>query len=348
MAVVGCGSWATHAHLPAIASDPRAQLVAVVDTDADARIHAQRSFGGPRAFASVPEMLDQTEVDAAVVAVPHAAHAPAALALIEAGAHVLIEKPMVINPSDGRRILVAASHHAVEVVVGYTWHYNRQVMELRRAILGGAIGDVEFTSCLFGSTVREYYRGHPDAYDLGYVRQPAKTTYSDPKLSGGGQGQAQLTHAAALLFHLTGLRPQSLSATTESFGLAVDLADALAIRFDNGSIGVMGSTGGVLFGHREVLELRIFGTEGHVTFDVMQGQAAIHRKAGQIDELPPLPPDDRYPMYEPARNLIEIAARGAANLSPGSLGLVVVELLDAMYRSSRADMAPVSVAAERR
>lgn len=341
VAVVGCGSWATHAHLPAIAADPRAQLVAVVDTDADARAQALRLFGEPPAFASVGEMLGHVGVDAAVVAVPHAGHAAAALALIEAGAHVLIEKPMVIDPADGRRILEAARRRGVEVVVGYTWHYNRQVIELRRAILGGAIGSIEFTSCLFGSTVREYYRGHPDAYDLGYARQPADETYSDPELSGGGQGQAQLTHAAALLLHLTGLRPRSVAATTERFGLPVDLADALSVRFDNGSIGTMGSTGGVVFGHPEVLELRIFGTSGHVVFDVMAGHAAIHREVGRIDELPTIPLADRYPMHEPVRNLIGIAADGATNMSPGALGLIVVELLDAMYRSSGSDMSHI-------
>ena len=103
----------------------------------------------------------------------------------------------------------------------------------------------------------------------------------------------------------------------------------------------MGTTGGVVFGHPEVLELRIFGTAGHVAFDVMAGLAAIHGEHGRIVSLPTIPLDDRYPMHEPVRNLIGIAAEGAANLSPGALGLVVVELLAAMYRSSAGDMSPV-------
>ena len=129
------------------------------------------------------------------------------------------------------------------MVVGYTWHYNRQVAELRSQIRDGRIGKVEFISCLFGSTVREYYRGSPESYDLGYMLQPRSNTYSDPELSGGGQGQTQLTHAAALLVHLADVRPATVTAMTENYELPVDLADALAVRFDNGAIGTLGSTG---------------------------------------------------------------------------------------------------------
>ena len=94
----------------------------------------------------------------------------------------------------------------------------------------------------------EYYRGSPESYDLGYMLQPRSNTYSDPKLSGGGQGQTQLTHAAALLVHLADVRPATVTAMTENYELPVDLADALAVRFDNGAIGTLGLTGGVLFG----------------------------------------------------------------------------------------------------
>lgn len=343
IAVVGCGSWAVHAHLPAIAADPRANLAAVVDTDPAARTTAQATFGAKQAFASVEEMLPNVELDAAVVALPHALHAAAAMPLLEHGAHLLIEKPMVLTPADGRELLAAAAARDLEVVVGYTWHYNRQVAELQSQIRDGRIGKVEFVSCLFGSTVREYYSGSPESYDLGYTRQPRRNTYSDPRLSGGGQGQTQLTHAAALLVHMADVRPTTVTAMTESYELPVDLADALAVRFDNGAIGTLGSTGGVLFGHPEVLEYRIFGSGGHVAFDVMQGRAAIHGPDGAVDEVALLDLPDRYPMHEPVRNLIAIAAEGAVNQSPGDVGQTVVELLDAMYRSSAAGGQPVGV-----
>ena len=78
--------------------------------------------------------------------------------------------------------------------------------------------------------MRELYRGNPEPYRdiLDYaVNPPGLRTYADPEIAGGGQGQTQVTHSAALLFLLTGLRPVSVAALTEPFELAVDLADAV-------------------------------------------------------------------------------------------------------------------------
>ena len=117
---------------------------------------------------------------------------------------------------------------------------------------------------------------------LGYsVNPPGLNTYADPEIAGGGQGQTQVTHSAALLFLLTGLKPVSVAAMTEPFELAVDLADAVVTRFDNGAIGSLGSTGSVLPGHDEMLEYRIFGERGHILFDVNEGSAVIYGLAAR-------------------------------------------------------------------
>jgi predicted dehydrogenase len=339
IAVVGCGHWATEAHLPALAADARARLAAVVDPNPEARASARQRFGDEDtlAFATVEEMLRDVRPDGAVVAVPHAMHAPLALALAVAGVHLLIEKPMVLDPRDGDAVLAAAARAGVEVLVGYPWHYNAQAVALRSAIADGRIGTVELATCTYGSTVREYYRGDVETYrkDYGYARAPQPTTYSDPAIAGGGQGQTQVTHAAALLLFLTGLHPVRVSAEVERFELAVDLADALTVRFEGGAIGTLASTGGVARGHDEVLEYRIFGDRGHVGFDVMQGRAWIAGPRGAVQELDVLPPELRYPQEEPVRNLIEVIAGTAPNRSPGDLGQLVVTLVDGMYRSAR-------------
>src|SRR5438552_9055013 len=178
-------------------------------------------------------MLDEVEPDGVVIAVPHAHHYPAARAALEHGAHVLLEKPMVLEPAHGRELIALARARGRELIVGYPWHYNVQARAVRGALAEGRIGKLEFVSCLFGSTVRELYKGHGTAYDqyFGYPG-PQDETFSDPKLAGGGQGQTQLTHSAALLFWLTGLVPTRVSAFCASFELEVDLCDAVALRFD--------------------------------------------------------------------------------------------------------------------
>jgi predicted dehydrogenase len=338
IAVVGAGSWAVEAHLPSLAANPDADLVAVADPDPDARAFVGRHYEEVDLFESHDELLAATRPDGVVVATPHARHYEPARAALEAGAHVLVEKPLVLEPAQGRDLQRLARERGRELVVGYTWHFNGQSIALRDLIRSGAIGRIELASCQFASMVREYYRGDTEAYqpELELVRAPQSTTYSDPKLSGGGQGQAQVTHSAALLLWLTGLRPRRLSAFCEGFDLAVDLVDAVTIQFEGGAVGTVCSTGDRPSGHPDLLRLQICGTEGLVEFDVMAGSASVYLPGGGRRRLEPLPEAERYPHLEPAAHLVDVVLGRAANRSDAEIGCLTVELLDAMYRSSAA------------
>jgi predicted dehydrogenase len=336
--VIGCGWWATRAHLPALASDPEASIVALVDPDPDNLGRAAERFGVAGRYPNVELMLDAHELDAAVIAVPHHAHAEAAATCLDARLHVLLEKPMTIDPADAWDLVDRARRANRELVIGYPWHYNRQARQVRDLIASGVIGRTESVSCLFASIVRELYRGQPEPYRqvLGYtLNAPGASTYSDPDISGGGQGQTQVTHAAALLFWLTGLVPVEVQAATASFELKVDLADAVAIRFADGAVGTLASTGALLPGDDEVLEYRVFGERGHVRFEVNEGRATIHQGGAAAQRLDELAPEDRYPEWAPARNLVGIVARGEPNGSPAEQGALTVAFVDAIYRSSR-------------
>jgi predicted dehydrogenase len=337
--VVGCGWWSTNAHLPALHEDDRARLVAVADPDAAKREHAVAALGAEAAFASWEELLDGAELDALVVATPPKHHfAPVAAALAR-GIHVLVEKPMVVRPAEGRELLALAAAHDAHLLVGYTFQYTPHVIRLREEIAAGRIGAVEHVSCTFASIARELYRGHPEVYqdgatgfDMSVV--PEASTYSEPAAGGGGQAHSQLTHSAALVLHLTGLRPRRVSATVANFELAVDLADALAVEFENGAIGAIDSVGSIQRGHDEILQCRIYGDAGHAQLDAIQGTAALHLAGGELVRLPDLPEDERYPMGAPVRNLIGVALGEEPNRAPGLLGQQVVELLDGALRSA--------------
>ena len=150
-----------------------------------------------------------------------------------------------------------------------------------------------------------------------------------------GRRQTQVTHSAALLLWLTGLEVESVTAAVANFELEVDLVDAAAVRFANGALGSLASTGSVTGGHDEILEYRIFGSQGHVLFDVNGGTASVHGADGSSEQLPPLAPEHRYPEWAPANNLVDIVLGRAPNGSPAEIGVAVVELVDAIYRSAR-------------
>ena len=352
--VVGTGWWATRAHLPALAAHPDATITAIADPSDDNRGRAAERFGVERAYADVEAMLDAEALDAVVIATPHATHARLAKACLERRLHVLVEKPMTIDPRDAFALVDLARSVERELLVGYPWHYNRQAVVVRDALRKSEIGTIESAHVLFASTVRELYRGRPEPYRdlLGYpVNAPGAATYSDPAIAGGGQGQSQLTHASALLLWLTALRPVAVSAFTADFELAVDLVDAAAVRFEGGALGSLASTGAVLPGQEEILELRIFGTGGHIRWDVNEGRGSVHGPDGTSRGLPVLDASDRYPEAAPVGNLVGVALGREANGSPGEVGALTVALIDAMYRAARSgtqvDVAAAPTAAGR-
>ena len=338
--VVGCGSWSTHAHLPSLVENPVARIVGAVDTNLEARTNARKKFGAMVCSESLEEILPMVSAEGVVIATPHSTHYQIAKTALLAGLHVLIEKPMVLEPVHGSELMTIAKKVNRQIIVGYPWHFNPQVKELRKLILAEEIGEIESAFCFFASSPREYYHGNPDEVQK-YVpmeKQPRPETFSDPSLAGGGQGQTQLTHSAALLFWLTGLQPQHLSAMTESFELpsSMDIVDSATVRFSNGALGTIASTGGKSLAHPEdILELRIFGSRGHVIFNVMKGEAKVFYPDGKYIYLGSLSEYSKYPHFAPAQNLVDVILGKAENLSPATVGQTTVEFIKAMYDSAK-------------
>lgn len=346
--VAGTGHWAVTAHLPAIRAHPDAELVAVADPYAPNLERARRLFDVPRTFPDAEAMLESCELDAVVVATPHATHHPVAAAAIARGCHVLVEKPFVLDPADGRALIDAGQAAGLEIVVGYPWHYNEQSLAARAWVAEGALGPLSYVQSFFGSSPLDLYRGRPEANARDYGAGegffgPRPTTYSRPEIAGGGQGQTQVTHSLALLLFVTGLRPRRVAAFMESLDTAVDVIDALTIRFDSGALGTLGSTGAVTPPeHTELLQVQVHGADGHLWFDVMEGRLTRWTADGRLD-APGVPEAARYPQARPATNLIDVALGRAPNGSDAAIGQLTVEVLHAAYRSAAADGAPVDV-----
>ena len=337
--VIGCGWWATRAHLPALRAHPDAAIAAIADPAAENRDRAAGEFGVAmeHSFADVATMLDEVELDGVIVAVPHAAHASVATATLGHDLHTLLEKPMTIRPDDARALTALAQERGVELIIGYPWHYNAHARIVRDALRDGAIGTIEFLACHYAALGRELFRGEPERYRaaLGFpLNAPGQRTYADIDIAGGGQGQTQTTHVVALICWLTALRPLEVSAMTSSFELDVDVVDALSVRFEGGAIASVGTTGTLLPGQTEHMELRIYGSAGNITLDLNAGTLVIAGSDGSVTRAGPLQPNERSPEQAPAGNLVDIILGRGANESPASVGLTTVELIDGMYRAA--------------
>ena len=345
--VVGVGWWSSQAHLPALSANANANLVAIADLDVDKLEQAKEKFNIPKTYTNYNEMFDEENLDGVVIAVPHKYHYEIALDALNHNLHVMIEKPMVLESVHGKELLNVADKNNLEIIVGYPWHYNKQVEQVRDWISNKEIGELMFVDCIFASIVWELYRGNPDAYKetFGFPVMPESTTYSDPSISGGGQAQTQITHSAAMLIKMTGLTPKSVFSLMKNFDLEVDLTDALVVNFENDVIGTIAATGSVLNGQEEILEYKIFGEKGHILFDVIKGVASLHNSAGIIENRLELEAGTTigtqdfwalsYPEHATSENLVNVIRKKDENRSPGSMALEVVKLLEAAYLSSK-------------
>ena len=346
VAVLGAGWWSTQAHLPALRTDPGVELIAIADPSVDRLDAAAAAYGIDRTYEDHRELLDRERPDAVIVAVPHVHHFEVARDALDAGASVLVEKPMTISPDHAGALVELAAARGLHLMVGYTWHFNRQARVLRGALEANRVGEIQLVSVLFASRAIEFYRGHPELYRPLFdypVTGPDERTYSDPAIAGGGQGQLQVTHAAGLALWLTGLVPEEVSAWMARGDVEVDLIDAINIRFQGGALGTLASTGNVGPAGRELLEYRIYGTNGAVVADFIGGTAYIQDGDGVIERLPDAAGDEIYPLYRPAQHLGALVRGEEENQAPGALGALVVSFLDAAYRSA-ALSAPVGVA----
>src|ERR1700704_4036426 len=143
IAVVGAGYWGPNIVRNALQC-PATRLTAVCDADlarADKLVGSFSGFGAPD---DLQEILDDPTVEAVAVVTPPATHLEVAMAAIEAGKHVLIEKPLASSYADGRALVNAAEEQGVVLMCDHTYCYTPAVQRIRELVHSGVLGEVQF------------------------------------------------------------------------------------------------------------------------------------------------------------------------------------------------------------
>lgn len=349
--LVGTGWWATYAHLPALAARADVELVALANRGAEKLRLVAEAFHVDKIYTDYREMLERETFDGVVISTSHEVHYEIAKAALEHGCHALIEKPMVLRPSEARELLEVAQRQQRVIVMSYPWGYTAHVRQARATVLSGEVGEVELITSLFTSYAYPSYRGDAEAFEkifgsggpyAGMLVRPRLDGSVDPN-RGGGQGYVQVTHSAALAFWITGLSAQQVSAYMNNLDVAVDVVDAVSMRLSNGAIGVLSSTGNLQPGDPGQHTLWVYGSRGYLILDVIEGTLMIRKDDGTVESPPPVPPDERYPRFAPANNFVDVILYDADNLAPGEIGRLAVDFLDAAYRSAAIGGMPISV-----
>jgi predicted dehydrogenase len=141
VAMVGCGAVAEHRHLPALARRNDFTLVALVDHNTNRANQFANNFGSAKIFTDFRDLLAM-EIDIAIVALPNHLHATAAIELMRAGIHVLVEKPMALSVADCDGMLRAAEAGRVLLGVGMMRRFMHASRFVKWALDSNLIGPV--------------------------------------------------------------------------------------------------------------------------------------------------------------------------------------------------------------
>ena len=341
-AMVGAGWWAHAAHLPALAADPSIEFVAVCDPDAQRANAAAREFGAPGAFIDVAAMLDAVEIDCAVVATPHTTHRPIVEALLRAGVDVLVEKPLTTTAEDAWALVELARELGRTLSVGFTYQYAATASRVRETVAND-IGELVCVNAEFSSETEGLFSTvDPLAAHLEDPSRPHGTTYSNPLLSGGGQGQTQLTHLLGNLLWNTGKQAVEVFAYMHNRGLAVDVVNALTFRLDGGAIGTASSTGTTPVGSRVRHRIRYHGTRAVLEHDLLKAEAWVFEAGGGIRHIENPAEFPTYARSEPVPTFARLVRGEIANPAPADVAAASVSLIEAAYISA-AEHRPVDV-----
>ena len=253
LAFLGCGFITdVHSrHLRALGATVAASYASRDRAKADAYC---RRFGGARAYGSYAEAIDDPQVDAVVIAVPPRFHRDLTLRAIEAGKHVLVEKPAFPALADYETIRDASARAGRVVIVGENDHYKPLAITLRRLLADGAIGDLVFAH--FTTIVKRL--------------KSADDWRNDLAMAGGDaffeEGIHWLHLAGSLgptIAHVQAYRPSP----SRDYPDRRDKSLMVAFQYDN-------SAAGSLYYSREVPSLfrglrlsKLFGRDGVITFE---------------------------------------------------------------------------------
>jgi predicted dehydrogenase len=141
VALFGSG-WVQDHHATGVRTHPSGELVAVTNhREPSARALAER-YGIPRVLTDWESLAADPGIDAAIVATPNALHAPQTIALLRAGKHVLVEKPMAISVADCDAMIDASEASGAALMVGHCWRFRDEVVAMRERVAAGELGEI--------------------------------------------------------------------------------------------------------------------------------------------------------------------------------------------------------------
>ena len=327
---LGWGTWHTERYLEI----PEVEVVALADPSGERLQDRGKRFGIERLYESPEEMLKQEQLDIVSVAVPNKFHKGLTIKALEAGCHVICEKPMAMNGAEAREMVAAAEKAGKRIAINYSFRFDGCSWALKMRVDAGDIGDI-----YYGRTAWLRRRGLPGFGGWCGTKE----------LSGGGPLIDLGVHRLDLALWLMGF-PKPTWVMSASYS---PIADRLAkeqgkhydvedlavamIRFENGAVLELGASWAGNIEDSEIMVTRLLGTKAGIvqknideayTFEAV----VTNERDGCIykEILKPPYPGPGCSM----RHLVECILADKPHTATGEEGVIVMDILDALYASA--------------
>ena len=285
----GQGSFIGRVHVTAAVLDNRAALVAGAFSSDAARSKASAAdydVVPARAYGSYEEMFDRERtlpagerIDFVSVTTPNHMHFPVAKAAVEAGFHVVCDKPLTLTLSEAEALAAVVANAKVVFAVSHNYTGYPLVRQAREMILSGQLGEIQAIRA-------EYIQGWLRTR-LESEGQKQAAWRTDPTKSGAAGCFGDIgTHAYNLGRYMTGLLPEKISGHLKIFvpGRPLDDYGTAVIRYENGALGTV-TASQISHGRENDLRIQIDGTLGSLEWHQEEPNKMLVRHNGKPHQL---------------------------------------------------------------
>ncbi|SFF11099.1 Predicted dehydrogenase [Paenibacillus algorifonticola] len=146
IAIIGCGGIANGKHLPSLTTIKNVQIVAFCDIEEHRAQEAAAKYGaeGARVYTDYTELLKDETIEIVHVCTPNDSHAVIAIAALEAGKHVMCEKPMAKTAADAKLMMETARRTGKKLTIGYNNRFRPDSQQLKKICANGELGEVYY------------------------------------------------------------------------------------------------------------------------------------------------------------------------------------------------------------
>jgi predicted dehydrogenase len=331
--IIGAGGIASGVHIPSyLNSENKVEIVAIADVIVERAQQVAEQFTIPYVFSSYKEMLENVELDAVSVCVPNKFHVEATIAALEAGCHVLCEKPPAMTVEEAQLMVKAASDSEKILTYGFHYRYRPEVEIAKSFIEAGEMGDI--------------YSARVHAIRRRGI--PGWGVFTNKELQGGGPLIDIGVHMLDTALYLMGYpEPEvALGKTHQQIGhkkgvglfgdwdfenyTVEDMAVGM-VTFKNGATLTLEAAFAANVEKDETMQVSLMGNKGGA--DIFPLKIYQEKYNTLIDTTPAYLPDENGHQLE-INQFVACCLEGKIPLSTPEQGLIIQKIVNAIYESA--------------